>query len=100
MIMGNRSCIMLATTKKDFEKLKKQQEKIPDNYISRVLEEGEFEERYKVNDQEFVYTEIEEIKYYKEYEDVQLFEKNLSKLKDGYVFCRLGEINRRYRIQK
>lgn len=96
--MGYRSCIMLATTKSDFEKLRKEQEKIPDNYISKVLEEGEFEERYKINDKEFVYTEITEIKYYKEYDEVQLFEKSLSKLKDGYVFCRLGEANRRYRI--
>lgn len=93
--MGYRSCIMLATTKSDFEKLRKEQEKIPDNYISKVLEEGEFEERYRINDKEFVYTEI---KYYKEYDEVQLFEKSLSKLKDGYVFCRLGEANRRYRI--
>lgn len=96
--MGYCSCIAIATTKKDFERLKKQQGKIPNNYILEVLNTGEYEERYKVNNQEFVYTEIEAIKYYKEYEEVQLFEKSLSNLKDGYVFCRLGETNRRYRI--
>ena len=26
--------------------------------------------------------------YYKEYEEVKVLEKTLSKLKDGYIFCR------------
>ena len=44
-----------------------------------------------VNNKDCVFMYWDSLKYYKEFEEVQALEKSLSKLKDGYVFCRLGE---------
>ena len=85
--MGYCSNVMIAVTKKDFKKIENEQKKIPDNYLLEDLEI----ENYKVNDIECVFAHFGYLKYYKEYEEVQLLEKSLNKLKDGYVFCRLGE---------
>ena len=46
---------------------------------------------YKENNKDCVFMYWDSLKYYKEFEEVQALEKSLSKLKDGYVFCRLGE---------
>ena len=78
---------MIAVTKQDFKKIENEQKKIPDNVLLEELEV----DNYKENDIECVFAHFGYIKYYKEYEEVQLLEKRLNKLKDGYVFCRLGE---------
>ena len=85
--MGNYSNVMLATTKKDFKKIENALKKIPDNYLLEDLEIDSYTE----NDIECVFAHFGYIKYYKEYEEVQILEKSLKKLQDGYVFCRLGE---------
>lgn len=88
--MGYYSAIMIATTKKGFEKIKKDQEKFQEESILNYFEIEEYEK----NGKQYVFIETEEmIKYYKEYEEVKQLEKSLSKLKDGYVFCKLGEEN-------
>lgn len=85
--MGYYSNVMIAVTKQDFKKIENEQKKIPDNVLLEELEV----DNYKENDIECVFAHFGYIKYYKEYEEVQLLEKRLNKLKDGYVFCRLGE---------
>ncbi|MGM9858598.1 MAG: hypothetical protein ACI4VN_02380 [Clostridia bacterium] len=85
--MGYYSNVMIAVTKQDFKKIETEQKKIPDNVLLEELEV----DNYKENDIECVFAHFGYIKYYKEYEEVQLLEKRLNKLKDGYVFCRLGE---------
>lgn len=85
--MGYYSNVMFAVTKKDFTKIENAQKKIPNNYFFEEIEI----DNYKENDKECVFVHLGYIKYYKEYEEVQLLEKSLNKLKDGYVFCRLGE---------
>lgn len=85
--MGYYSNVMFAVTKKDFTKIENAQKKIPNNYFFEEIEI----DNYKENDKECVFVNLGYIKYYKEYEEVQLLEKSLNKLKDGYVFCRLGE---------
>ena len=85
--MGYCSNVMIAVTKQDFKKMENEQKKIPDNVLLEDIEV----ENYKENDVECVFAHFGYIKYYKEYEEVQLLENRLSKLKDGYVFCRLGE---------
>ena len=85
--MGYCSNVMIAVTKQDFKKIENAQKKIPNNLL---LEDIEID-NYKENDIECVFAHFGYIKYYKEYEDVQALEKSLNKLKDGYVFCRLGE---------
>lgn len=85
--MGYCSNVMIAVTKKDFKKIENEQKKIPNNYLLEDLEI----ENYKENNIECVFAHFGYLKYYKEYEEVQLLEKSLNKLKDGYVFCRLGE---------
>lgn len=85
--MGYCSNVMIAVTKQDFKKIENAQKKIPNNLL---LEDIEID-NYKENDIECVFAHFGYIKYYKEYEEVQALEKSLNKLKDGYVFCRLGE---------
>ena len=85
--MGYCSNVMIAVTKKDFKKIEDAQKKIPDNTL---LDELEIE-NYKENDIDCVFAHFGYVKYYKEYEEVKVLEKTLSKLKDGYIFCRLGE---------
>ena len=85
--MGYYSNVMIAVTKKDFNKIENEQKKILDNILLEDLEV----ENYKENDRECVFAHFGYIKYYKQYEEVKLLEKRLNNLKDGYVFCRLGE---------
>lgn len=85
--MSYFSNVMIAVTKQDFEKIEKEQKKIPYN----ILLEDIKVENYKENNIECVFAHFGYIQYKKEFEEVQLLEKSLKELKDGYVFCRLGE---------
>lgn len=85
--MSCYSNVMIAATKKDFEKIEKEQEKIKNNILLEDIEVN----NYKENDIECVFVHFGYIQYKKEFEEVELLEKNLSELKDGYVFLRLGE---------
>lgn len=85
--MSYYSNVMIAVTKKDFEKIESEQKNIPYNIL---LEDIKVDE-YRENDRECVFAHFGYIQYKEEYEEVQLLEKNLSELKDGYVFLRLGE---------
>lgn len=87
--MGYYSHVMIATTKKDYEKIENALNKLSDKFLLESIEKEEYTE----NNIKCVFGEIYNIKYYKEYEDIQVLEKCLSKAKGGYVFCRLGEEN-------
>lgn len=87
--MGYYSDVMIATTKKDYNKIVNALNKLPDKYLVESVEA----EEYKENNIECVFFRFDYIKYYKEFEDIQVLEKSLSKTKDGYVFCRMGEEN-------
>lgn len=87
--MGYYSNVMIATTKKDFEKIKKSQEKCEFNILNTDAEISDYQE----NGKDCVFLRLYSIKYYKEFEEIQALEKSLNKLKDGYVFCRMGEEN-------
>lgn len=87
--MGYYSDVMISTTKKDYNKIVNVLSKLPDKYLIENIDA----EEYKENNIECVFFRWDYIKYYKEFEDIQALEKSLSKAKDGYVFCRLGEEN-------
>lgn len=87
--MGYYSDVMIATTKKDYNKIVNVLSKLPDQYLIKNIDA----EEYKENNIECVFIRWDYIKYYEEFEDIQALEKSLSKAKDGYVFCRLGEEN-------
>lgn len=87
--MGYYSNVMIATTKNDFEKIKKSQEKCEFNILDTDAEISTYQE----NGKDCVFLRLYSIKYYKEFEEIQALEKSLNKLKDGYVFCRMGEEN-------
>lgn len=87
--MGYYSNVMIATTKNDFEKIKKSQEKCEFNILNTDAEISDYQE----NGKDCVFLTLYSIKYYKEFEEIQTLEKSLNKLKDGYVFCRMGEEN-------
>jgi len=79
--------IMLATTKDDYKKIEEVQKKIPDNYLF----EDVYVYDYKENGVECIFIKIDHVRYEKKFEEVKELEKSLNELKDGYVFCRLGE---------
>ena len=85
--MGYYSYVSFATTKKDFNKIMNGQNKIPENHL---FDESEIKD-YNQNGIDCTYVDLGYLKYYKEFEEIQALEKSLSKAKDGYVFCRLGE---------
>ena len=85
--MSYFSNVMIAVTKKDFETIEKEQKKLKKNILLEDLDV----DNYKENDIECVFAHFGYIQYKDEFEEVQLLEKNLKELKDGYVFCRLGE---------
>lgn len=87
--MGYYSDVMIATTKKDYNKIVNVLNKLPDRYLAENVDAEEYTE----NNIECVFFRWDYIKYYKEFEDIQALEKSLLKAKDGYVFCRLGEEN-------
>ena len=84
--MGYYSEVMIAVTKKDFKKVEDAQAKMTENLLDYVNKHD-----YKENNKDCVFMYWDSLKYYKEFEEVQALEKSLSKLKYGYVFCRLGE---------
>ena len=84
--MGYYSEVMIAVTKKDFKKVEDAQAKMTENLLDYVNKHD-----YKENNKDCVFMYWDSLKYYREFEEVQALEKSLSKLKDGYVFCRLGE---------
>lgn len=85
--MSYYSNVMIAVTKKDFEKIENEQKKIKKNILLEDLDV----DNYKENDIECVFAHFGYIQYKDEFEEVQLLEKSLKELKDGYVFCRFGE---------
>ena len=85
--MSYYSNVMIAVTKKDFEKIENEQKKINHNILLEDLDV----DSYKENDIECVFAHFGYIQYKEEFEEVQLLEKSLKELKDGYVFCRFGE---------
>jgi len=85
--MSYFSNVMIAVTKKDFEKIENEQKKINNNILLEDLDV----DNYKENNIECVFAHFGYIQYKEEFEEVQLLEKNLKELKDGYVFCRFGE---------
>ena len=86
--MGYYSEVMISVTKKGYEKIKKDQEKFGYYELLRLFEVSNFEK----NDKSCILLQTEDtIKYYPEYKEVKQLETTLSKLKDGYVFARLGE---------
>ncbi len=87
--MGYYSDVMIATTKKDFEKIKESQEKFE---VSIFDDDAEIYD-YKENGKDFVFFRFYSIKYYDQFEEIQALEKSLDETKDGYVFCRMGEEN-------
>lgn len=87
--MGYYSYVQIATTQKGFKKIKAGQEKFEDGELMDIAEIT----NYKKFDKDYVLISWDSIKYYKEYKDIQELEKSLVKIKDGYVFCRLGEEN-------
>ena len=82
--MSYFSNVMIAVTKKDFEKIESEQKKIKHNILLEDLDV----DNYKENDIECVFAHFGYIQYKEEFEEVQLLEKSLNELKDGYVFCR------------
>lgn len=97
--MGNSSDIMIATTKRDYLKIEKAQNKILNN---EFFDYAEIED-YTKNGVECVLMEFYSIKYYRDFEEIDTLEKSLAKLKDGYVFYRIGgdrgEIEFRHRTK-
>lgn len=85
--MSYFSNVMIAVTKKDFEKIENEQKKIKHNILLEELDV----DNYKENDIECVFAHFGYIQYKEEFEEVELLEKSLKELKDGYVFCRFGE---------
>lgn len=85
--MAYYSNVMIGVTKQDFEKIENEQKKIPYNILLEDIEV----ENYKENNIECVFVHFGYIQYKKEFEEVELLEKSLKELKNGYVFCRLGE---------
>ena len=85
--MGYYSTVKIAVTKKGYEKIIKDQEKYKEYKLLDFFEINYFGK----NDSLVLMETLESIKFYNEYEDIEQLRKTLSKLKDGYVFARLGE---------
>lgn len=79
--------IMIAITKKDYQKIEEVQKKIPDNYLF----EDAYVYDYNENGLDCIFIKIDHVRYDVKYEEVAKLEKSLNELNDGYVFCRLGE---------
>lgn len=87
--MGYYSDLRVAITKKDYLKmLEKDKEQNMCKYI--LDKENAYIKEYLENNVECVLLQQYNFKYYKEFEDVQLFEKYLAEAKNGYVFMRIG----------
>lgn len=79
--------IMIAVTKEDYKKIEEVQKQILDNYLF----EDAYIYDYKHNGIDCIFIKIDHARYDVKYEEVEKLEKSLTELKDGYVFCRLGE---------
>ena len=66
--MGYYSDVMIATTKNDFEKIKRAQEKCEFNIFNEDAEISDYQE----NGKDFVFLTLYSIKYYKEFMDVYI----------------------------
>ena len=73
--MGYYSDVMIATTKKDYEKVKKSQEKFEINIFDQDAEITD----YKENEKDCVFLRLYSIKYYDQFEKIQALEKALEK---------------------
>lgn len=89
--MGYYSDLRITLTKKDYLDMLKKDEKnkgicnfLLDEYESYIYE-------YKENNIECVCIRSDSLKYYKEFSEIQMFEKYLSEAKSGYVFVRDGD---------
>lgn len=87
--MGYYSDLRVAITKKDYIKmLEKDNQK---NMCKFILDKDDaYIKEYSKNNVECVLLQQFSLKYYKEFEEIQLFEKYLSEVKNGYVFMRIG----------
>ena len=65
--MGYYSYVSFATTKKDFNKIMNVQNKIPENHL---FDESEFTD-YNENGIDCTYVDLGQLKYYKEFEEIQ-----------------------------
>lgn len=88
--MGYYSDLRVAITKKDYIKmLEKDNQK---NMCKFILDkDNAYIKEYSENNVECVLLQQFNFKYYKEFEDIKLFEKYLAEAKNGYVFMRIGE---------
>lgn len=88
--MGYYSDLRVAITKNDYIKmLEKDNQKNMCKYI--LDKDNAYVKEYSENNVECVLLQQFNLKYYKEFDDVQLFEKYLAEAKNGYVFMRIGE---------
>lgn len=88
--MGYYSDLRIALTKKDYLRMLEKDKK--HNRCAYILnEDNAYITEYLENNVECVLLQQFNLKYYKEFEDVQLFEKYLNETKNGYVFMRIGE---------
>ena len=85
--MSYYSNVMISATKKDFNRIEEVLKEVPNNYLLEGLKIVDYTE----NGIECVFAHFGYIQYKKAFEEVQMLEKCLSELQDGYVFCRLGE---------
>ena len=88
--MGYYSDLRVAITKKDYIKmLEKDNQKNMCKYI--LDKDSSYIKEYSENNVECVLLQQFNFKYYKEFEEIKLFEKYLAEAKNGYVFMRIGE---------
>lgn len=88
--MGYFSDLRVAVTKRDYLTMldKNKQSSIKCNFL---LEPNDaYIKEYEENGVNCVLIQQFDLKYYKEFEDVQQFEKYLKEAKSGYVFLRIG----------
>lgn len=87
--MGYYSDLRIALTKKDYMGML---EKDKENKCDFILDEDKaYVKHYSENNVECVLLQQFSIKYYKEFESVQMLEKYLGETKNGYVFMRIGD---------
>lgn len=87
--MGSYSDLRIAITKKDYIKML---EKDKDHNICKYIldKDNAYVKEYTDNNVECVLLQQFDLKYYKEFDNVKLFEKYLAEAKNGYVFMRIG----------
>lgn len=89
--MGYYSDLRITLTKNDYLAMLKKDEKNK-NICNFLLDEYEsYIYEYKENNIDCVCIRSDSLKYYKEFSEIQMFEKYLSEAKSGYVFFRDGD---------